>query len=123
MKEQEKNLETPGKTYNLCILGFGNVGQALVRLLQEKKAELQERYGISWQLTGVASRHLGWLANSNGLDTSALLENHQVHSLPDINDVHTWLQAARADVLFELTSLNVESGQPAIDHVRAALEH
>ena len=34
-----------------------------------------------------------------------------------------WLAAARADVLFEATSLNVENGQPAVDHLRAALEH
>ncbi len=34
-----------------------------------------------------------------------------------------WLAAARADVLFEATSLNVETGQPAIDHIRAAFDH
>ena len=34
-----------------------------------------------------------------------------------------WLAAARADVLFEATSLNVETGQPAVDHIRAALDH
>ena len=38
-------------------------------------------------------------------------------------NVSEWLAAARADVLFEATSLNVENGQPAIDHIRAALEH
>ena len=37
--------------------------------------------------------------------------------------VQAWLQAARADVLFEATSLNVQTGQPAIDHIRAALTH
>lgn len=40
-----------------------------------------------------------------------------------MNDVRGWLAAACADVLFEATSLNVENGQPAIDHIRAALEH
>lgn len=30
---------------------------------------------------------------------------------------------AGADVLFEATSLNAKTGQPAIDHIRAALEH
>ena len=38
-------------------------------------------------------------------------------------DVQSWLAAARADVLFEATSLNVADGQPAIDHIRAALAH
>jgi homoserine dehydrogenase len=39
------------------------------------------------------------------------------------HDVRSWLAAAKADVLFEATSLNVENGQPAIHHIRAALEH
>lgn len=38
-------------------------------------------------------------------------------------DVRSWLASARADVLFEATSLNLENGQPAIDHIRAALEY
>lgn len=37
--------------------------------------------------------------------------------------VREWLTAAEASVLFEATSLNVENGQPAVDHIRAALEH
>src|SRR6202035_5939537 len=37
--------------------------------------------------------------------------------------VRNWLKAARADVLFEATSLNLENGQPAVDHIRAALHH
>ena len=39
------------------------------------------------------------------------------------NKVREWLAAAQADILFEGTSLNVQTGQPAIDHIRAALEH
>jgi homoserine dehydrogenase len=38
-------------------------------------------------------------------------------------NVRTWLAAAQADILFEATSLNVNDGQPAVDHIRAALEH
>ena len=37
--------------------------------------------------------------------------------------VRAWLQAAQADVLFEATSLNVQTGQPAVDHIRTALQH
>lgn len=44
-------------------------------------------------------------------------------SAAEVQDVHTWLDAAQADVLFEATSLNVQTGQPAIDHIRAALNH
>ena len=125
------------KRYNISILGFGNVGRALLQLLQEKTSELRERYGIEWQLTGVATRRMGWLADPDGLDIAALLEgrapakkssedmtNASGEALPAApTNVREWLTAAHADVLFELTSLNTETGQPAIEHMRAALEH
>jgi homoserine dehydrogenase len=38
-------------------------------------------------------------------------------------NVRDWLAVGQADVLFEATSLNVKDGLPAIDHIRAALEH
>ena len=106
-----------------------------MRLLEDRERELRERYGIAWRITGVASRHWGWIADATGLDTANLFgANATVSERSAIaanfvarnqapTDVHTWLAAARADVLFEATSLNVENGQPAIDHMRAALEH
>ncbi len=123
------------KRYNISILGFGNVGRALLQLFQEKTSELRERYGIEWQLTGVATRRMGWLADPNGLDLVALLEGREpagqsTENEPGIakedsrvaTNVREWLTVSRADVLFELTSLNTETGQPAIEHIRAALE-
>ena len=60
------------KQYNLCFLGFGNVGRALARLLVAKSAELREQYGIEFRVTGVASRRIGWLANRDGFDVAEL---------------------------------------------------
>ena len=47
------------KTFNLCLLGFGNVGRALARLLVEKSDEMRAEVRIDWRVTGVASRRLG----------------------------------------------------------------
>lgn len=110
------------KTYNLCLLGFGNVGRALAKLLQTKSAELRARYSITWQLTGVATRRMGWIAASDGLDVSALLAG-EISSPTTSSSVRNWLNAAHADVLFEITSLNAETGQPAIDNLRTALDN
>ena len=55
-------------TYKLCLLGFGNVNRTLVRLLLDREQELRERHGISFRITGVASRRLGWIADADGLD-------------------------------------------------------
>jgi len=121
--------------YNLCFLGFGNVNRSLVKLLCDREQELRERYGIAWRVTGVASRRLGWIADADGIDCEGLLRAGSEFTggisrarvpaphRPAPQDVRSWLAAARADVLFEATSLNVETGQPGVDHIRAALEH
>jgi homoserine dehydrogenase len=111
------------KQYNLCFLGFGNVGRALARLFVAKSGELRAQFGIEFRITGVASRRLGWLTNSDGFDTSTLLANAALaeHSSP-ANNISDWLAEARPDAVFETTSLNPDDGQPAIDYLRAVLQ-
>jgi homoserine dehydrogenase len=109
----------------LCLLGLGNVNRALVRLLEDRAAELRER-GITWRITGIASRGLGWIANPEGIDLGLLTRDRvtaeDFTAERTSTNVREWLRAAGADVLFEATSLNVENGEPAVDHLRAALE-
>ena len=109
------------KKYRVCFIGFGNVGRALARLLMAKSAELRENYGIEWEITGVATRRMGWRASEDRIDVAKLLAgNDETRAEISIND---WLARARPDVVFETTSLNPESGQPAIDYLRACLQH
>src|ERR1700704_6442768 len=105
------------KEYNLSFLGFGNVGRALARLLVAKSVELREQYGIDFRITGVASRRIGWLAQAEGFEVGALLSNAQsTQNSSGLNGASDWLREARPDVVFETTSLNPDSGQPAIDY-------
>lgn len=103
------------------------MNRALVRLLRRKQEPLRER-GIDWRITGVASRRLGWIANESGLDIDIFLDGKTraaapaPHNQTANSNIQEWLQAAGADVLFEGTSLEPRDGQPAIDHIRAALE-
>ncbi len=106
----------------LAFLGFGNVGRALARLLDSKSGELAEHHGLTCVVTGIASRRIGWRADPAGLDLGGFLEGEPPAAPPSLSGVAEWLQAARADVLFEMTSLNAQTGQPAIEHLRAALE-
>ena len=111
------------KQYNLCFLGFGNVGRALARLFVAKSAELRDQYGIEFRVTGVASRRIGWLANSNGFDVASLLSNVPFAEQSSTADnIMGWVKAAQPDAVFETTSLNPDSGQPAIDYLRAVLD-
>ena len=112
------------KTFNLCLLGFGNVGRALVRLLLEKRGELRDGFGIDWRVTGVATRRMGRLAAPEGFDAEELLSGAPSSKVsPAPEGVEEWLAAARCDVLFETTSLEPLTGEPAVSHARAGLEH
>ncbi len=75
---------------------------------------------------------MGWIADAGGLDGDILLSSDSPaqsrarasapHGQSAPHDVREWLRLAKADVLFEATSLSPRDGQPAIDHIRAALE-
>ncbi len=72
-------------------------------------------------MTGIASRRLGWLAAPAGFDSEKLLANDFSQGKA-VADLRQWLEAGKADALFETSSLNSASGEPAIAHIRAALE-
>ena len=92
-------------------------------MLVSKETELRRRYDVRWRLTGVATRRAGWVADPEGLNPLAILNGHWPASPPlPRRDVREWLERARADVLFEASSLDAQTGQPAIEHLKAALE-
>ena len=68
-------------------------------------------------------RQLGWLCAPEGFDAGELLASGAAQNVAPVpRDVREWLRAARADVLFETTSLEPLTGRPAVEHVRAGLE-
>ncbi len=101
---------------NLAFLGFGTVGHALHAMLLQQRDVLSRDYGVTFTITGVASRRTGWMANARGLDPSAATG-------APCRDLHEWLAASRADVVFEAIALDPHTGQPALDYLRAVLAH
>ncbi len=115
--------------YKLALLGFGNVGQALARLLLKKQQDIQKQYDITFRVTGIATGRHGMAVDPDGLDLEKALELMRVgHSLREISarpasatDLD-FIRICGANVLFENTPVDYASGQPAIDHLRTALQ-
>ena len=114
---------------NLAFLGYGNVGQALSRLLLEKQEELKREYGITWKVVGIATANHGITIAPKGLDLTKAL--HTIETGGNLSTLSTlsvasnsfgFIRACGADVLFENSPVDYESGQPAIDHIKLALE-
>jgi homoserine dehydrogenase len=116
-------------THRLCLVGFGNVGQAFARLLLKKEQELRQRYDLCTQVTGIITGSHGAAIHPDGLDlTRALQIAESGGSLKELDrgdappDSIQFIRACPADVLFETTPVNPHSGQPALDHLRTGLE-
>jgi len=114
---------------SLALVGFGNVGRALARLLQRKRAELENRYGLTFQVTGIATGRHGMAINPDGIDLDRALElvegEHSLAELnlhPEIDSVMEFIQVVPAEILFENSPVNHHTGQPAIDYLKAALQ-
>ena len=103
-------------------MGFGHVGRALLRLLISKEIELRRKHDVRWRLTGVASRRIGWSSDPDGLNPISILNGHFPTQTHPPRNVREWIERSKADVLFEASSLNAETGQPAIEHIVAALD-
>jgi len=118
------------KIYKLVLIGFGNAGQALARLLLEKRSELKDRHAIRFMVTAVATGTHGRALNANGLDLERALEIIQsggsldkLSPSPAPADNLELIRSSEGDVLFENTPVSYKDGQPAISHIETALEN
>jgi homoserine dehydrogenase len=117
------------KEYRIALVGFGNVGRALLRLLEIKQETLKKEFGFSTRVTGIATLRHGMAIDPAGIDSAAALQiadtDGDLTTLsaslmpPSVLD---FIHEVPADVLFENSPVNHHSGQPAADHLRAALE-
>lgn len=113
----------------LVLIGFGNVAREFARLLLLKRGWLQKRLGLSFEIVAITTKSRGSLMSDKGLDLEkALRLRETIGALEGYGPESTGLstlgviEGCDADLMVELTTLNVDSGQPAIDHVRSALE-
>jgi len=102
----------------LGFAGFGNVGRALARLLLERRDEIGRRHHLTFETTLLASGRRGAWVEPGGIDLEAALRDgwSSPGRLPDA------LRDAPVDLLFETTPLEPRTGEPALSHVRTALE-
>ena len=60
-------------SYRIALAGLGNVGSALLTILQRESINLRKRYGVEFLVTGVAELG-GGAVDLAGLDLGLLLE-------------------------------------------------
>lgn len=122
---------------DLILVGFGNVARRFVRLLDEQRERLATDHGLSWRVMGIATKRHGAAYEAAGLDVEralaivegggslAAMTGDRGRALDGpfdlIGESAGRSNGAHPRVVVETTVLDINAGQPAIEHIRAAL--
>ncbi len=112
----------------LLLIGFGTVGQGLAELLLAKEKVLRDRYGLKVKVVGIADMLKGSVYSTDGIDLAKALalvksgDKLSTRSDKYDGDALSMIENAAADMMVEMTYTDIKTGQPATDHIRAALK-
>jgi homoserine dehydrogenase len=119
-------------SHKLAFIGFGVVGQGLAEILLEKKEELKQKEGFEATVVAISDLMKGSIYHPNGLDIELVLktlkDTGNLENYPKVPGLVTgWdsfktIKESNADTIIEVSYTDVKTGQPAIDHCKAAFE-
>ncbi|SES66768.1 homoserine dehydrogenase [Salinibacillus kushneri] len=120
-------------SHKIAFIGFGGVGQGLMNILINKGKQLNEGLGLDIEVVSISDMKKGAIHHPNGLDLAkiaSIMDNSgQLEDYPDTEglikgwDSLTTIEKSNADTIVEITYTDVQTGQPAIDHCKAAFEN
>jgi len=114
----------------LAIIGFGNVGQEFARLLISKRDWLARSKGLDVEVHSISTKSRGSISSKKPLNLERALELMKTFGNlksygPEATEMKPveLVSKSDADLMVELSTLDIESGQPAREHIRAAMEN
>jgi len=114
----------------LLVLGYGHVAQAFLSLLASRCEWLGRELGIRPVIIGIGSRSRGLYIHSQGIDADLLVrEQDPLYWFScagtRVENAEAFIRSGKnvaASLFVELTTLNPRNGQPALTHIRKALQ-
>jgi homoserine dehydrogenase len=118
--------------HKLAFIGFGVVGQGLAEILRDKKEALKQGEGFEAVIVAISDLMKGSIYHPSGLDIDTVLQvlndTGSLENYPPTPGLVTgWdslrtIRETNADTIIEVSYTDVKTGQPAIDHCKAAFE-
>jgi homoserine dehydrogenase len=114
--------------YRLALIGFGNVGQGFAQILHDQGEKLAQQHGLRLQIVAVCDLLNGSIYDPQGFDPGQLLTAVQQGLLNQVEatyqgwDAMQTIRNSNAGIVLELSYTDLQTGEPALSHIRAALE-
>jgi len=112
----------------LAFIGLGNVARAFARMIDDRRDQLSDGYGLKLRTTAIATGSHGCVLSDGDIDlraAAACVERGEpLTGLPGvaaISDTSGLIDRCEADVVFETTPLNPTDGEPAATYILNAL--
>ena len=115
--------------FKLAFIGFGVVGQGLAEILVQDKEKLKNDQNFEFKVVAISDKLKGSICNEKGLDLSKILsivkEKKSLETYPDAQykgwDSVKTIKDSSANVIVEVSWTDINTGEPAITHVKTAL--
>jgi homoserine dehydrogenase len=109
------------------LIGFGNIGQGLARVILKKKKVFKKKYGLDIKVVSI-SDITGTIADDNGVDLKMVLgvmekegKLIKCKGAKKMSGLEA-IQEIDSDVLIEATVSNVKTGEPGLSHMTSAMK-
>ena len=116
------------KQFSVAMLGYGIAGKAFARILNQTHDEIMEKTGYDVKVVAITTGSRGSLYCMDGIDLKEATRQLEEEGRFDVNSpAYSKMNSMEVvekvdyDVVLELTPLNIETGLPAADHIRKAL--
>ena len=109
---------------NIGIIGFGGVSKAFIKLLIEKEKNLKKK-GLELKIKYIIKSN-GGIYNKDEINLEEIITaDYKLTGFNFIEDINisTIIKNKDIDTLVELTSTNIETGEPGLTHIKLALEN
>jgi len=114
--------------YKIAFIGFGTVGQGLTEILLEKKEMLEKNFNFTYKIVAISDIIKGSVYDENGLDMEKILKivksgkklDEYKLGVKGMDSLST-IKDTVANTVVEVTYTDVKTGEPALTHIKAAL--
>ena len=115
--------------FKLAFIGYGTVGQGLTEILLEKQRMLEEKYDFTFSVVAISDLFKGSVYDDAGLDMKKILEivksgkklDEYPSGIKGMDSIST-IKDTVANTIIEVTFTDVKTGEPALAHIKAALQ-